>query len=107
MRSKAHSEFNVIAVAGTSDLGTQIRLELSKSTRFHSILALRREQDEDDHESADALTVRVNYQDSALHEKLQGVDVLISTLGGREGLLAQRTLAQAAKRAGVKLFIPR
>lgn len=53
-----------------------------------------------------ALAVAVNYADTAaLTAALRGVDVLISVLGGN-GLLVQIPLAEAAKAAGVKLFVP-
>ena len=41
-----------------------------------------------------------------LVEQLQGIDILISTLAG-PGLVNQLPLAQAAKKANVKLFFPR
>jgi uncharacterized protein YbjT (DUF2867 family) len=72
------------------------------------IVALRRKHDEvDSGENVGAETLLVDYADAdALAHTLAQVDVLVSTLGGQDGLKAQKTLAQAAKTAGVKLFIP-
>lgn len=53
-----------------------------------------------------ARAVPVDYADTAaLTAALRGIDVVISALGGA-ALLVQIQLAEAAKAAGVKLFVP-
>lgn len=56
--------------------------------------------------SKGAKLVRVDYADAAaLQQALTGVDAVVSTLGPA-GESAQPAIAQAAKAAGVKLFVP-
>lgn len=53
-----------------------------------------------------AQVVHVDYADTAaLTTALHGIDVLVAVLGGSAFLL-QIPLAEAAKAAGVKLFVP-
>ena len=53
-----------------------------------------------------AQAVRVDYADpAALKAALHGVDVVISALGG-DAIQVQLPIAEAAKAAGVKLFVP-
>jgi uncharacterized protein YbjT (DUF2867 family) len=53
-----------------------------------------------------AKIVEVDYQDVlSMQQALKGVDVVVSVLGGA-GIAAQVPLAEAAVKAGVKLFVP-
>lgn len=56
--------------------------------------------------SAGAHITQVNYKSpTSLAQAFKGVDVVISALGG-PGLAFQQHLADAAKAAGTKLFVP-
>jgi uncharacterized protein YbjT (DUF2867 family) len=58
-------------------------------------------------EALGATIVAVDYDSpSSLAEALKGVEVVVSALGGAGLRASQTPLANAAKKAGVQLFIP-
>jgi uncharacterized protein YbjT (DUF2867 family) len=60
-----------------------------------------------DFKSKGASLHAISYEDEdSLVKALQGVDVLVSTVGGSALLSAQIPLIKAAKAVGVKLFFP-
>ncbi|KZO93430.1 NAD-P-binding protein [Calocera viscosa TUFC12733] len=101
------------AVAGAGGLGNFIIDELLRKKaagNVHKIVVLTRSMQGKDALAAkgvEPIVVDYNSPD-ALWSALQGVDVVISTVAGRSGpvLTVQEPLAEAAKAAGVKLFVP-
>jgi len=104
------SGYKRFAVAGAGTLGTFMVDELlkQKSTgRVGRVVVLTRSVE--GHESLSskgAEPITVDYTSpSSLQSALQGIDVVISTLG-IPALAVQEPLGDAARAAGVKLFVP-
>ncbi|EPQ56005.1 NAD P-binding protein [Gloeophyllum trabeum ATCC 11539] len=102
------SGYRNFAVAGAGNLGRFIIQELLKLHAAVSVLT--RSSNNDAHADLakqGAKFVTVNYTSlSSLSSALSGADVVISTLGGAALGEQQTALAEAAKQAGVKLFVP-
>ncbi|KZT25477.1 NAD-P-binding protein [Neolentinus lepideus HHB14362 ss-1] len=105
------SGFKTFALAGAGNLGQFIAEELLKlkaSGAVSSLLVLTRGSSGNlaslEKQGAKIATVDYSSVDS-LTSALSGVDVVISTLGGA-ALTTQGPLADAAKKVGVKLFVP-
>ncbi|TFK47419.1 NAD-P-binding protein [Heliocybe sulcata] len=106
------SGFKTIALAGAGNIGKFIAEELLKlkaSGTITSVVVLTRGSSSDNLASLEkqgAKIAKVDYSSAdSLTSALSGVDVVISTLGGN-ALTTQGPLADAAKKAGVKLFVP-
>ncbi|KZW01508.1 NAD(P)-binding protein [Exidia glandulosa HHB12029] len=99
----SRNEFTTFAVAGVGGLGQYIAAELV--AQGATVFALTRGGGNT--KIPAGVTERVvDYADSqSVQDALGGVDVLVSALSG-SGLRVQPALADAAKKAGVKLFVP-
>ncbi|EJD40167.1 NAD(P)-binding protein [Auricularia subglabra TFB-10046 SS5] len=94
--------YKSFVVAGTGALGSAIASELAKQGA--NVVFFTRGGNSATPEGIP--TKVVNYTDAdAVAEALQGTEVVVSTLSGA-GFAVQPTLADAAKKAGVKLFVP-
>ncbi|KAG9119105.1 hypothetical protein FRC07_006044 [Ceratobasidium sp. 392] len=106
------SEIRVIAIAGaTGYVGRPIVEEILKSEAFELRILTRKSGVTgslvQSFKERGAAIHGVSYDDEAeLVSVLQGVDIILSTLGGGGITGAQPNLLRAAKTAGAKLFIP-
>ncbi|EJU01946.1 NADP-binding protein [Dacryopinax primogenitus] len=100
------SGYKTFAVAGAGTLGKFIISELLKEKaagKIDKVVVLTRSAD---NSFGDAEALVVDYSSPEfLQSALKGVEVLVCTLG-TTALAFQEPLAEAAKAAGVKLFIP-
>jgi len=103
------STYKTFAVAGAGNVGKFIIEELVKLKavgKVSSVEVLTRSPDDPKLKELGVTGLKVDYEDPpSLQAALQGKDVVISTLG-RPAFHFQELLGQAAKAAGVKLFIP-
>ncbi|KZO93426.1 NAD-binding protein [Calocera viscosa TUFC12733] len=104
------SGYKNFAVAGAGTLGIYIIDELLKEKatgKVEKVVVLTRSAAGNDALTAKgAVPIVVDYDSpSSLQSALQGIDAVISTLGGA-ALAVQEPLGDAAKAAGVKLFVP-
>jgi len=101
--------YRTFAVAGAGNVGKFIIEELVKlkvAGKVASVEVLTRSPDDPKLKELGVTGLKVDYEDPpSLQAALQGKDVVISTLG-RPAFHLQELLGQAAKAAGVKLFIP-
>ncbi|KZV84566.1 NAD(P)-binding protein [Exidia glandulosa HHB12029] len=99
MSSHTYSTF---AVAGAGGLGALIAEELVKQGATVFVLT----RGDSSKAPAGATARKVDYgKEESLVEALKGIDVIVSTLS-EGGFAVQPALADAAKKAGVKLFVP-
>ena len=97
------SGYKSFAVAGAGGVGKHIAEALAKQPGV-TVVAFTRDASKDFPSGVTPKAVDYN-DDDALVSALKGVDVVVSTLSGG-GFAAQPALIKAAKRAGVKLFVP-
>ncbi|KAF5387861.1 hypothetical protein D9615_000160 [Tricholomella constricta] len=99
------SKYSSFAVVGAGFVGLPITKALTRKNA--SVVVLTRSSSKTD--LGDGVKVApINYTDIAAIIRVlkeNRVEVVISTLGS-EGLASQNTIAEAAKAAGVKLFVP-
>ncbi|KZV65330.1 NAD-P-binding protein [Peniophora sp. CONT] len=108
------SSFKNFAIVGAGNLGSFILDELLKvktAGGIDKVVVLTRPDSVgklDSYASNGAIVVPIpDYNDvSTVSEALKGVDVLISTLGHAAATQLQVPIAEAARSAGVKLFVP-
>ncbi|EJU01287.1 NADP-binding protein [Dacryopinax primogenitus] len=103
------SGFKTFAVVGAGDIGRFILEELVRhipDETVTSVVALTRSSVGYEDLKAQGIVFKtIDYSDPAgLLASLQGIDVVISAISGG-GLLAQISLADAAKAAGIKHFV--
>ncbi|KAJ7451938.1 hypothetical protein FB451DRAFT_1342659 [Mycena latifolia] len=100
------SSYKSVAVVGAGRLGTRILIALAATEKISVILLSRPGSSKT--APPGVLVVPVDYTDvnavSSVFEEHK-VDVVLSTLG-HEGVGMQKSLADAAKLAAVKLFVP-
>ena len=99
-----------VAVAGgTGGIGKHI-VEAILATKKHDVVVLSRSSTHDLLESKGVKVVAVSYADAtSLDNALQGVHTVISTIGGLDydsWVTPHLALLEAAKRAGVRRFVP-
>ncbi|KAI0344660.1 NAD-P-binding protein [Trametopsis cervina] len=102
------SGYKTFAVVGAGTIGGPVISELLKlkATGTISSVSLITRSSTHPLSSSGVQILTVSYTDpSSLTRALSGIDVLISTVA-TAGLVHQPALAQAAKEAGVKLFVP-
>ncbi|GAA6008545.1 hypothetical protein JCM10207_007154 [Rhodosporidiobolus poonsookiae] len=93
---------NSIALAGVGNLGSHVLDALLANGSFAVTVLTRASSDKTF--PAGVNVQRVDYDDEAqLEAAVKGVDAVVSTLMARD---AQAVLIRAAKKAGVKLFVP-
>lgn len=96
------SGYKTVAVAGSGNIGNFIIEELLKAGA--TVTVLSRKPDTEVPQGASVKAVDYNNADQ-LAEALSGQDVVVSTLS-QGGFAVQGALADASKKAGVKLFVP-
>ncbi|KZT55912.1 NAD(P)-binding protein [Calocera cornea HHB12733] len=104
------SVYKNFAVAGAGTIGRPILEEFLKAKAAGKVdrvvILTRSATGTEDLVAKGAESIVVDYTSpSSLQSALKGIDVVISTLGGF-ALSAQEPLGDAAKAAGVKLFVP-
>ncbi|KZO95528.1 NAD-P-binding protein [Calocera viscosa TUFC12733] len=101
--------YRTFAVAGAGNVGKFIIEELVKLREVGTVASvdvLTRSPDDPKLKELGVTGLKVDYNDPpTLEAALKGKEVVISTLG-RSAFHLQELLGQAAKKAGVKLFIP-
>lgn len=101
----------LVLVGGTGGLGLEVAKGLRSAEGFSSYLALVRPGSSDDKTSKlkeiGWSTEEVNFDEpEALAKALEGTKVVVSTLGGASMVEAEKSVIDAAKAAGVSLFVP-
>ncbi|KAJ3556667.1 hypothetical protein NM688_g1896 [Phlebia brevispora] len=99
-----------VAVAGGSGGIGQHIVDGILATKKHEVIVLSRSQSHADLESKGVKIAAVSYTDpTSLDSALQGVHTVISTIADIDGdvwVASQLALLEAAKRVGVKRFVP-